>query len=185
MGNHLTSWRATIGQFHSKSCGFLKRFSFNMSFSPALLQMLDILFRHLYIATKITYFLLMCDAANIHFLFVIHILLHISGDVESNSGPDLPIQDNCARVLSLLRLNIRSIRHKLSYIFETLSDHHMLCFTETHLDNQVTDTHLLSECLNYTLHRRDLTAHSGGVIVYVSNGLFCRRRLDLVLPSVA
>ena len=60
----------------------------------------------------------------------------------------------------------------------------MLCFTETHLDNQVTDNHLLSECLNYTWHRRDLTAHSGGVIVYVSNGVFCRRRPDLELPPV-
>jgi len=102
MGNDLTSWRAIIGQFHSKSCGFLKRLSFNKSFSHALLQLLNILFRHLYFATKITYFLLMCNAANIHFLFVINILLLISGDVESNPGPDLHIQDNCARVLSLL-----------------------------------------------------------------------------------
>mgnify|MGYP007091361571 CR=1 FL=1 len=61
---------------------------------------------------------------------------------------------------NLLHLNIRSIRHRLSYIFETLSDHDSLCFTETDLDNQVTDTHLLSECSNYTRYVRKVRGHS-------------------------
>jgi len=65
-----------------------------------------------------------------------------------------------------------------------LSDFDILCFTESHLDDQVTDAYLVSGCSNYTLYRRYITPHSGGVAVYISNGLFCRRRLDLELSLV-
>ena len=94
---------------------------------------------------------------------MIALLLLLSGDVELNPGPDLNTNDDLG-ALPLIHLNIRSIRHKLDYIFETLSDYDILCFTESHLDDQVTDAYLISGCSNYTLYRRDLTAHSGGLL---------------------
>ena len=64
------------------------------------------------------------------FFHVIALLLLLSGDVELNPGPDLITNDDLG-ALSLIHLNIRSIRHKLDYIFETLSDYDILCFTES------------------------------------------------------
>jgi hypothetical protein len=40
--------------------------------------------------------------------------------------------------LTIFHLNIRSIRNKLCSILYLL-DHDILCFTETHLDNSITD----------------------------------------------
>ena len=124
----------------------------------------------------------MCNTANLHFVYVLASLLLISGDIESNPGP-LNSSEAIQGVVSILHLNIRSIRNKLKYISETLSDNDILCFTESHLDERVTDTHLLSECSNCNLYRRDVTAHSGGIVVYVSIYLF-ERRLDLESPTV-
>ena len=56
-----------------------------------------------------------------------------------------------------------------------------LYFTETHLDCQVTDDHFSSECLNYTLPRHNIIAHSAGVIVHISISLCYRQRLGLML----
>ena len=122
----------------------------------------------------------MRNTANLHFVYVLASLLLISGDIETNPGP-LNASEGIQCVVSISHLNIR---HKLSYIFETLSDIDMLCFTELHLDERVTDTLLLSECSNINLYRLDVTVHSGGIVVNVSNGLFCQRRLDLELPTV-
>ena len=72
-----------------------------------------------------------CYSANANFIHVIALLLLLSGDVELNPGPDFDTNDDLG-ALSLIHLNIRSIRHKLDYIFETLSDYDILCFTEIH-----------------------------------------------------
>ena len=125
----------------------------------------------------------MCNSANLHFVYVLASLLLIYGDIEANPSP-LNSSQGIQGVVSILHLNIRSIRHKLSYIFETLSDNGMLCFAESHLDERVTDTHLLSECSSFNLYRRDVTAHSSGIVVYVSNGLLCQGRLDIELTTV-
>ena len=121
-------------------------------------------------AVKISYFLFICNTAKLHFVYVRASLLLISGDIESNPGP-LNSSEAIQGVVSILHLNIRSIRNKLKYIFETLSDNDNLCFTESHLDERVTDTHVLSECSKFNIYRRDVTAHSGEIVVYVSNGL--------------
>ena len=98
-------------------------------------------------------------------------MLLISGDIESNTGP-LNSSEAIQGVVSIFHLNIRSIRNKLKYIFETLSDNDIFCLPESHLDERVTDTHLLSECSNVNLYRRDVTAHSGEIVVNVSNVFF-------------
>ena len=81
----------------------------------------------------------MCNTANLYFVYVLASLLLISGDIESNPGP-LNSSEAIQGVVSSLHLNI-SIRNKLKYMFETLSDNGILCYTESHLDERVTDTH--------------------------------------------
>ena len=51
-----------------------------------------------------------------------------AGDIETNPGPE----NICE--LSIVHLNIRSIRNKIEYITDNLLDFNSLCFTETHLD---------------------------------------------------
>ena len=118
--------------------------------------------------------------SNLNYYLTLKITILLSGDIESNPGP--VSADGCLKEFSVVHLNVRSIRTKLELIFNDVSD--ILCFTETHLDDIVSNNYLLSECSNFTLYRRDLPADSGGVVVYVSNRLFSKRRHDLELPSV-
>ena len=86
--------------------------------------------------------------------------------------------------LSIVPLNIRSIRNKIDFIHDHLSDFDIMCFTETHLDNTILDSDQLVDTHDSTIFRHDLTAHSGGLLVYVSNSFLFERRHDLELSSV-
>ena len=67
-------------------------------------------------------------------IFIILMVLLQADDIETNPGPET-IHD-----LSLLHLNIRSIRNKVEYIVDNFLDFQILCFTESHLnDNVCTD----------------------------------------------
>ncbi|MCG7879943.1 MAG: reverse transcriptase domain-containing protein [Candidatus Thiodiazotropha endolucinida] len=98
-------------------------------------------------------------------------------DIEKNPGP---ANSNSANAeLSILHLNIRSIRNKIDYIKDHFLDFDILCFTETHLDHQITnDTLLLSDTFNEP-YRRDRTNHGGGLLVYINSQLNHSRRTDL------
>ena len=82
------------------------------------------------------------------------LLLLEAGDIEMNPGPNI-INNS----LSILHSNIRSIRNKLDYITENFLDFDILCFTESHLDANVTgrarsvqaQTSLSSICRLYTV----------------------------------
>jgi len=68
-------------------------------------------------------------------------------------------------VISLLNLNIRSIRHKLNYSFDNFNDFDVLCFTQTHLDIHIEDIFLLNQCSDSTLYMKDVSSFS----FYVQN----------------
>ena len=110
---------------------------------------------------------------NLQCFFVILLLLLQAGDIETNPGPEN------VHELSILHLNIRSIRNKLDFILDNFSDFNILCFTETHLDANVsTDMLPLSNCYS-TPYRKDRTNHGGGVMAYINSSLLHMRRLDL------
>lgn len=58
---------------------------------------------------------------NAYAFYVILLLILLSGDVSENPGPGLD-HSNQTDNLSILHLNIRSIRNKLEYIKDTFSD---------------------------------------------------------------
>ena len=97
-------------------------------------------------------------------------------DIETNPGPTIP-ENNF--LLSILHCNIRSIRNKINYIKEEFLDFNILCFTETHLNDPITQDNLfLSQTFDQP-YRRDRTNHGGGILVYVNNDLAHSRVADL------
>ena len=98
------------------------------------------------------------------------LLILLSGDMETNPGP-LIAHQNEADCLSILHLNPRSIRYKLGYIKRNFLDFDVLCFTETHFTNDVMNEYI--ELEGFLLpHRKDNTAHTGGLLIYGSDKMF-------------
>ena len=58
-------------------------------------------------------------------------------DIETNHGPN-EIENNIVNTLEIFHLNARSMRNKLNYIHDIADTFHILCITETHLDNSIT-----------------------------------------------
>ena len=112
--------------------------------------------------------------SDVFYSLIMRNLLLLAGDVKINPGP----QDNYNNCFSIIHQNIRSIRSKMEYIKNNFSDFDILCFTETHLTNMVTDNFLSVEGFD-KMFRKDNTAHSGGFLAYVSIHLSPKRILDL------
>ena len=111
---------------------------------------------------------------NCHFALIISILLLLASDIEQNPGPPNFLSD-----LSVLHLNIRSIRNKMEYIIDNFLDFDILCFSETHLDSLIaTESLLLSDSFDIP-YRKDRTNHGGGLLVCLNSELIHHRRHDL------
>ena len=138
------------------------------------------------------------------------ILLIISGSVHVNPGP---VVDNsymssyCSSLdsntsthgyctnpkdmssdfksyLSLIHLNIQSIRPKLDIINAELSDFDVLCFTESWLDVSIKDQDISLEGFNAPFRHDRSDRPGGGVIVYCKDNLVCKRRFDLEVRGI-
>ena len=111
---------------------------------------------------------------NSHFTIFLHILLFKAFDIELNPGPP-----NSPSDLSLLHLNTRSIRNKLKYIRENFLDYNILCFSETHLDDQISTDVLILFDLFDSPYRKDRSNRGGGLLVYINSELIHTRKRDL------
>lgn len=107
-------------------------------------------------------------------------LLALSGNVESNPGPIIDNESDC---LSVLSQNIRSIRRKFDYIKEQCLDFriHVLCFSEKHLDANVTNESLMLENIFFLLFIENCNNSFRSLLIYVSDILSSNQRLDLEL----
>lgn len=102
-----------------------------------------------------------------------------SGDIELNPGPT----EGQMHTLDIFHLNIRSIRHKIQSLETFVWDFDILCFTETHLDSNVSDNDILLTGYD-TIFRRDRNSHGGGILIYVPLTIKASRRFDLEPSSV-
>ena len=102
------------------------------------------------------------------------ILLLACMDIEMNPGPNM----TDVRALDIFHLNTRSIRNKTEYINYIVDDYHILCFSETHLDDSVDSASLQFQGFDSPL-RKDRSRNGGGVMIYMSNLLKYTRRHDL------
>ena len=101
---------------------------------------------------------------NLQVASVLCLLVLISGDVELNPGPTMTDTQHIG-ALSLMHLNIRSIRNKFDFITDNFLDFDILCFTESHLDD--TEDSELVFIESFSVYRKDRSAHSGGLSVDV------------------
>ena len=74
-----------------------------------------------------------------------------------------------------IHVNVNSIRHKFAALHEVLSQNYVdyLAVSETKLDSSFPNSQFSAQ--DFTLHRKDNTASSGGLIVYVRSDLPHRR----------
>ena len=124
------------------------------------------------------------------------ILLIIAGDVKLNPGPSSnnsslnSSQDavskliNSNHYLSCIHYNIQSIQHKLDILYTELNEFDVLSFSETWLGPTISTTDLLLPSYS-SPERLDREGDShGGVIVYLKNNIYYRRRHDLEINKL-
>ena len=178
MANDITSHRAAIGAFHCKCyCRFIRKYTFlcRSTFAHTLNQFTD-RFRTFFIGV---YWCFLFSATktivqNNDFQFLLMILLLISMDVESNPGPESEI--------SIFNWNTRSVRNKLDYLQDIACEYNILCLTETHLDVNIPTSELMIENFAEPF-RRDRNFMGGGLLVYCSETIYSKRRLDIEPPN--
>jgi hypothetical protein len=116
---------------------------------------------------------------NSYLLIVLPCLIPMCVDVQSNPGPDN--SRHVLRHISIVNLNVNSLRNRTDLIFNELGDHDIICITETRLNNSICSFNLcLDNFLNPNDFRKDRqTDHRGGILIYVRNNMIAKRRLDL------
>ncbi len=60
-----------------------------------------------------------------------------------NPGP-FPTEST-RECFSVVHLNVRSIRNKMDYIIDNFLDFDVICFTETHLSDNIENTQIILE----------------------------------------
>lgn len=105
-------------------------------------------------------------------LSVVLLLLRLSNDIELNPGPT-------TKNISICQINIRGLRSNFSNLLSSVSNlYDIICIQETMLSNKV-NIDSLKICGYQTPFRRDRDQNGGGLIVYLSNNIKGKRRLDL------
>ena len=126
-----------------------------------------------------------------------YILILLSGDVEVNPGPDSVESStdssnilssaslhSLSNHLSILHLNIQSLLPKIDLIqCETIA-HDILIFTESWLKPTINDGSIHIENFLPPFRTDRCESPGGGVIAYVRDTLFCKRRTDLEIRGV-
>ena len=102
-------------------------------------------------------------------------------DIHPNSGP--ASSDSNGTSLDIFHLNARSIRNKLEDIYSIAEEYHILCFSETHLDQSIDSSSLVLEGFGLPI-RKDRSQHGGGVMIYISDVLVYKRRTELEDPRL-
>jgi hypothetical protein len=78
-----------------------------------------------------------------------------------NPGPG-GTPDLIESVLSIYHGNIRSLRNKINYITNLIEEFDIVFFTETHLNNQITDDDIAISGFDVPF-RKDRNSHGGGI----------------------
>ena len=171
MGNDLGLYRLSIGIFYGRAyTSLFKKFKVVFCFSTW-----SLFFTLRFMLGYIRIFMNYCHlsiTSNIHFLFILLILLILDNDVHQNPGPQ-------EHELSVFHLNARSVRNKLAYLEDIASEFSIVCITESHLDNTVTDSDIFIDGFSDSILRKDRNCFGGGVLVYSSQGIYINERKDL------
>lgn len=164
-------YRIAIGAFYCKRyCRLLRKYTFLIKYG--IDTPISGLIKQYVIDCYVCFLIFSCKAFldNNDFQLLLLLLLIICMDIETNPGP--------TSELSIFNWNIRSLRNKLHILEDVANEYHILCLTETHLDDSIQTSDVLLD--NYsTPIRKDRNFAGGGVLIYVSDLLFCKRRPDI------
>lgn len=179
MGVDLQIYRSAIGNFNNKIQALILKYKILVSpFYIELLKIIGSSLKSFYRVFNVSIKFILPCILNIEFSVIALLLVIMSGDVLENPGPELNTSLN-SDSLSIIHLNIRSIRNKLDYIQEYLTDFNILCFTETHLNHDISNDDIFLEGFQPVIFRKDVSPHSAGLLIYVAEGLIAVHRPDL------
>ena len=180
MGNDVMSWRVAIGIFNCKLGCVVKSFKYASKPFSFIIESLLFLFFKIKLELCHVNSYMQSSILNLEFALVIFLLVLMSGDVEINPGPSTT---DGTRSISVLHLNIRSLRNKIEFIKDHFIEYDILCFTETHLSDTVTDDLLFIEGFSI-FYRKDRTNHASGIMIYISDNVISRRLEELETPNL-
>ena len=172
MGISIDQWRVFVGLFYHCISSSKKMLMISINICSVLI-LITALFKLFSCIRLNINSLMVLNFFNLQCFLVILLLLLQAGDIEINPGPEN------VHELSILHLNIRSIRNKLDLILDNFSDFNILCFSETHLDDNVPIEMLFLSNRFSEPYRKDRTNHGGGVMAYINSSLLHMRRPDL------
>lgn len=139
------------------------------------------------------------------FLLWLAILLLCCGDVQPNPGPlsasslsslsdsstsSSTMSNNIfnfldiSHNLSFVHYNVQSILTKLDTLYTELFEFDILAFSETWLGPQIDTNDLLLQSYNKPERKDRVGDNHGGVMVYVKNGIYYKRRHDLEIRGI-
>eukprot|EP00916_Digyalum_oweni_P003911 GHVL01006970.1.p1 GENE.GHVL01006970.1~~GHVL01006970.1.p1 ORF type:complete len:207 (+),score=13.47 GHVL01006970.1:215-835(+) len=111
---------------------------------------------------------------------IIEIMFILAGDVHVNPGP---VKEKFKK-LSIIHLNVRSLRNKLYILEVQVQDFDIVTLSETRLSNIVNNDDLYLSGFNLPIRQDRPNNPHGGVAVYVKDNLYCKTRNDLSIPDL-
>ena len=111
-------------------------------------------------------------------LLIIQLLLHLAGDVHLNPGPK---NTNKTNALSVIRVNVRSLKNKIDILACDIENHDIVTVSETWPSDQVGDEEISITGFQPTIRKDRPNDPHGRVAVYVKMILFVE--LDLTFYS--
>ena len=114
---------------------------------------------------------------NNHISFILALLLLICGDVHPHPGPSTMKQ------LSIIHLNVCSVKDKLDTLEAEFGSYDVLCITETWLHDGISSNDILIPGFHPPF-RKDRQGRGGGVAVYVSQNLIAESMNNLTIPGL-
>ena len=156
MGSDLVQWRTAIGCFFCRTHSCTRK---QFKYWFLLKNILDTVKLLIYNVTpNLNKILLLTNTkiSELQFSIIFIILVILSGDVETNPGPN-NVDQTPAGCISMAHLNIRSIRNKIDFIQLLIADFQIACFTETHLSDNISNDHLAIDGFIFTKEIKQVT----------------------------
>ena len=156
----IVSYRVTIGLFYNKISTICLRKARTVSVCLSdFINMFLLYLRHVMSWCLVKY----KSNFNIILSYLLLISLLIACvDIELNPGPQgTPFSHE--NTLSIFHANIQSLRNKFNYIIDIVEDFDIILFTETHLDNSISDADISLSGFEVPI-RRDRNCSGGGTI---------------------
>ena len=134
MGNDLILYRISIGVFYHKCYSVVKKRM--LFFIKTFSLMTFIINSVIHVCKKCSNncykFAFQAFCTNVSFTLLLIVLILLGNDISENPGPT-------ENEISIFHLNARSVRHKLDYIETVALDSSVICITESHLDESVSN----------------------------------------------